>query len=68
MPAAAGRKTNVDVDDEINHPKGINLDTSPGGAAVVVPDKPADAKRLPAFKAGKGQPDRRPMPSHHLMG
>jgi hypothetical protein len=37
------KKTKVDLDDEINHPMGINLDATPGAPGTVTPAKPTEA-------------------------
>jgi hypothetical protein len=43
--AAPAAKTKADLDDEINHPKGIDLDTAPGVPAAMTPDKPTEAAK-----------------------
>ena len=52
-PSGAAAKKKIDLDDEINHPLGLNLDAAPGApAAAAVPGKPADAgKGGSAFEA-----------------
>lgn len=52
-PSGAAAKKKIDLDDEINHPLGLNLDAASGApAAAAVPGKPADAgKGGSAFEA-----------------
>jgi hypothetical protein len=51
-PSGAAPKKKIDLDDEINHPLGLNLDAAPGAPAAAVPGKPADAgKGGSAFEA-----------------
>jgi hypothetical protein len=61
--ASGGAKSDVDLDDEIAHPKGINLDLGPGGpASMVLPDKGKGGSR---FDDEVNKPKLAPLPDEN---